>query len=602
MAYLNNEGLRHVWDKVAEGLKGKANKVHKHDIAEVKGLTVATSSSDGLMAAADKNKLDGIPADPARAFYITVTQTGADSYSVDKTGQEIVDAYDAGCVLIAYYGDDYHYCKSKYTETQGNGVDVVINSSTIRFFASNAEYNSVITIYIQLGKYGPNNINNISIEYYKSTMLVDHLGNSSNPHNVTLSQLGVNASADELNYIDGVTSNIQTQLNNKAGKSAATTSVAGLMSSTDKSKLDGIATGANNYTHPTYTARTGKPTANATPAFGGTFTVSQITSDGTGHVTGATDRTITIPSIAASQSAAGLMSAADKTKLDGIASGATKYSHPTYTSKTSGLYKITVDGTGHVSSATAVAKSDITALGIPSSDTTYSAATTSVAGLMSAADKTKLDGIAAGATKITVDSALSSSSTNPVQNKAVNAALEGKADKSQAIFYIQGGGTTDTTNKKATWTGSHSDITEYYDGLMIAYKVGTAASTTTTLNINNLGAVKVVRNVTTAVSTAYGVDAIVLLTYTTDSSGTSYWKVADYDSDTKTRSSNKADTKMYIIGASSQSTSGQTTYSNSKCYIGADNRLYSAGVVVPNISEIEALIDEKLGVIENASY
>ena len=49
------------------------------------------------------------------------------------------------------------------------------------------------------------------------------------------------------------------------------------------------------YTHPTYTARTGKPTANATPAFGGTFTVSQITSDGTGHVTGATDRTITIP-------------------------------------------------------------------------------------------------------------------------------------------------------------------------------------------------------------------------------------------------------------------------------------------------------------------
>lgn len=50
------------------------------------------------------------------------------------------------------------------------------------------------------------------------------------------------------------------------------------------------------YTHPTYTARTGNPTANQTPAFGGTATVSQITSDGTGHVTGATDRTITIPS------------------------------------------------------------------------------------------------------------------------------------------------------------------------------------------------------------------------------------------------------------------------------------------------------------------
>lgn len=50
------------------------------------------------------------------------------------------------------------------------------------------------------------------------------------------------------------------------------------------------------YTHPSYTARTGKPTGNLTPAFGGTATISQITSDATGHVTGATDRTITIPS------------------------------------------------------------------------------------------------------------------------------------------------------------------------------------------------------------------------------------------------------------------------------------------------------------------
>ena len=78
--------------------------------------------------------------------------------------------------------------------------------------------------------------------------------------------------------------------------SNATTSAAGLMSTADKSKLDGIASGANAYTHPSYTARTGKPTANQTPSFGGTATVSQITSDATGHVTAATDRTITIPS------------------------------------------------------------------------------------------------------------------------------------------------------------------------------------------------------------------------------------------------------------------------------------------------------------------
>ena len=59
-------------------------------------------------------------------------------------------------------------------------------------------------------------------------------------------------------------------------------------------------------------------------------------------------------------------------------------------------------------------------------NTTYPAATTSKAGLMSAADKTKLDGIATGANKITVDSSLDSKSTNPVQNKAIVAALNGK--------------------------------------------------------------------------------------------------------------------------------------------------------------------------------
>lgn len=49
-------------------------------------------------------------------------------------------------------------------------------------------------------------------------------------------------------------------------------------------------------------------------------------------------------------------------------------------------------------------------------------------GLMSSADKTKLDGIAEGANKTTVDSSLSGESENPVQNKIINTALEGKAN------------------------------------------------------------------------------------------------------------------------------------------------------------------------------
>lgn len=54
-------------------------------------------------------------------------------------------------------------------------------------------------------------------------------------------------------------------------------------------------------------------------------------------------------------------------------------------------------------------------------DTTYEDATTTTHGLMSTADKSKLDGIAEGANKTIVDSSLNATSTNPVENKAVYA-------------------------------------------------------------------------------------------------------------------------------------------------------------------------------------
>lgn len=72
------------------------------------------------------------------------------------------------------------------------------------------------------------------------------------------------------------------------------------------------------YTHPSYTAKTGVPTKNQKPAFGGTFKVSQPVSDATGHITAINSRTITIPSSTATTSNAGLMSASDKTKLDAM--------------------------------------------------------------------------------------------------------------------------------------------------------------------------------------------------------------------------------------------------------------------------------------------
>ena len=102
----------------------------------------------------------------------------------------------------------------------------------------------------------------------------------------------------------------------------------------------------------------------------------------------------------------GLMSAEDKQKLDAIEDGANRYTHPGYTARAAGLYKVTVDETGHVPAAEAVTKGDITALGIPAQDTTYAEATTSESGLMSASDKTKLDALAAGGGTVETDATL----------------------------------------------------------------------------------------------------------------------------------------------------------------------------------------------------
>ena len=264
--------------------------------------------------------------------------------------------------------------------------------------------------------------------------------------------------------------------------SVASTSANGLMSASDKAKLDGIATGANRYTHPSYTARSSglyKVTVDSTGHVSATSAVtkSDITALGipgqdtntwtafkgasstdagtSGYVPGPSagsadryfrsDGTWAVPPnttySVATTSANGLMSASDKTKLDGIATGANKYTHPSYTARSSGLYKITVDAQGHVSNVSAVTKSDITALGIPGQDTnttytlgsfgisataaelnyvdgvtsniqtqlngksptnhSHSTATTKANGFMSSSDKTKLDGIASGANKYT---------------------------------------------------------------------------------------------------------------------------------------------------------------------------------------------------------
>lgn len=146
------------------------------------------------------------------------------------------------------------------------------------------------------------------------------------------------------------------------------------------------------------------------------------------------DTTVDLSGYVQKENGKRLMTDAESAKLAGIAEGANKYTHPTYTARSSGLYKVTVDAYGHVTEVAPVTKEDITGLGIPGTNTTYSPmsgatssaagtnglvpappagaqgkflrgdgtwqplvsygeATATNAGLMSAADKTKLDGL-----------------------------------------------------------------------------------------------------------------------------------------------------------------------------------------------------------------
>ena len=236
-------------------------------------------------------------------------------------------------------------------------------------------------------------------------------------------------------------------LNAKAGTAAATTSANGLMSSADKVKLDGVEDGAtktivddamsDTSTNPVqnkvvmkyidsrgslppvsvkndtmliqvvdgaYALRTKEsifPVDDALDTESKNAVENGIIARRFEQLSG-----VTLP---ATSKRDGLMSAANYTKLSGIEAGATK---------------TIVDATLDETSTNPVQNKAVkTAL---DGKAGTAEATTGAAGLMSSADKVKLDGVEDGATKTIVDDAMSDTSTNPVQNKAVKAALDSK--------------------------------------------------------------------------------------------------------------------------------------------------------------------------------
>ncbi|WP_246608365.1 pyocin knob domain-containing protein [Paenibacillus agaridevorans] len=201
----------------------------------------------------------------------------------------------------------------------------------------------------------------------------------------------------------------------------ASTTEAGRMSAADKTKLNGIAAGAQVNTVNSVAGKTGAVAlAKADVGLGNVDNVQQapITHVGTGGAAHAT----------ATTSTAGFISASDQTKLNGIASGAqvnrplaTQAQAEAGTDNTTDMTPLRVaqaisalapsspvQSVAGKTGAVTLVKGDV-GLGnvdnvqqaplthVGTGGNAHAAATTSTAGFLSASDKTKLDGIASGA-------------------------------------------------------------------------------------------------------------------------------------------------------------------------------------------------------------
>jgi len=180
--------------------------------------------------------------------------------------------------------------------------------------------------------------------------------------------------------------------------SLATASNDGLMAKGDKGKLDGIAVGAEVNQNAFGNILVGSTTIAADTK---TDTLTFVAGTNVTLTPDATNDKLTIAAkdttyAAATQSVAGLMSAADKKKLDGVATGA-EVNQNAFSNILVGSTTIAADT--KTDTLTFVAGTNVTLtpdatndkLTIAAKDTTYAAATQSVAGLMSAADKKSVD-------------------------------------------------------------------------------------------------------------------------------------------------------------------------------------------------------------------
>lgn len=326
----------------------------------------ATTTNAGAMSAIDKGRLDDLYNE-----FGSIENPGDKLDSLPKNLVTGVDATsrNANTVTINYKQSDLSAASNSY-------ANPITKSQTIPAATQSAAGVMTTTDKQNLDVNIPNRITNLDNKVTTEVDRLEELIESSSSEITNDLNVEIQARKDGDNQLQTNINNLQSTMNTELAKKVGKVTVAGSGNAVTTASISGdtltLTKGAtyNNYVHP----------AGSAPSKASGF--YKFSTDSTSHVASVTavaKSDITALGIPgqdttygnATQSTSGLMSAADKTKLDGISTGANKYVHPTgeAANKTLGLYKVATDATSHVKQVAAVTKADITALGIPAQNT-----------------------------------------------------------------------------------------------------------------------------------------------------------------------------------------------------------------------------------------
>ena len=240
----------------------------------------------------------------------------------------------------------------------------------------------------------------------------------------------------------------------------ATTSSKGAMTGADKTKLNGIATGAEVNQNAFSNVKVGSTTV---AADGKTDTLELVAGSNVTITPDATNDKITIAATdttysEVSTSAAGLMSTSDKTKLNGIATGA-EVNQNAFSNVKVGSTTVAADAKTDTLELAAGSNITITPdatndkITISASNTTYSdVVANGASGLMSGSDKSKLDGIATGAQ-------VNQSAFSNIKVGSTTVVADTKTDTLELVAGTNITITPDATNDKITITATDTTYT-----------------------------------------------------------------------------------------------------------------------------------------------